>query len=235
MNNSRTTTPMRVVLLLAVLFITVAGCAKGASFRLDKNYSMVRPASIAVLPTITLHEAPDISFAEDFDDFKDEAQAAILIRKILEDKLKLKGYAVLAPLEVDKIYNRAMAKGYDESRKMGREELASLFGTQAVIFSEITHWDSTRMANYASLKVGAHLELYLSDGTMLWNADQNTREADVRLDKPSLEFAIIKAYEPRIERIIDAILATLPARPVTDKERVLQGTEEKEGYFDWLP
>ncbi|MEE8575497.1 MAG: hypothetical protein V3T30_08805 [Thermodesulfobacteriota bacterium] len=120
----------------------------------------------------------------------------------------------------------AVKLGSKRVAQMAPEKACALFKTDAVLYSSLTEWDVDRFVNYASLKVGAKFSLYAKDGTKLWSADYVTTERDARFDKTQMELAIIKAFEPRVQRIVDAIFYTLP--PVKIKN-------EKKRFYNWLP
>jgi hypothetical protein len=138
-------------------------------------------------------------------------------------RLKSLNYAVLDLEEVDEKY---LKLGSGRFKEMNPGEVSRFFGADAVLYTRITKWEEKLLVAYASLEIGAGFELYSADGTMLWKAHYSTSESDIKFDRTSMELAVIKVYEPRIQRVVNAVFSTLPPG--------LKRKEEKR-FFDWLP
>jgi hypothetical protein len=194
--------------LIAVVIAT--GCGKTVSYRLSDEYAISSPKSVAILPL-----ASDVKNAD--------RESLQLFRSAIYSKLKEKNFRVLPLTIVD---DAAVKLGVDYVAHMKPNEAAALFKTDAVLYGTLSDWDVDAFVTYASLKVGASFALYSSDGTRLWKASYDTTERDTRFDKTQLELAVVKAYEPRIQRIVDAVFYTLPPVKIMS---------EKKRYYDWLP
>lgn len=138
---------------------------------------------------------------------KEDADIASLFRKLTAGKLKSLNYAALPLEEVD-------AKGTDSI-------------ADAYLYIHIKEWDRDSFAGYVSLRVDAAYEMYSRDGVRLWSSEYSTKESDLNLDERSREYGVFGAYEPRIERLVEALLSTLP--PCAPAK-----TAEKK-FFQWLP
>ncbi len=203
--------------LLVLLLLTAAGCGNPVRYRLAEDYTLHAPVTVAVLPVEGAVE---------------DREVKEFFRAAAAEKLRELGYDVIDPARVDEVYVRV-----EDTRLNGMspKEAASLLGTDAVLHIDITKWRKKLLTPYASLKVGAEFVLYASDGRRLWKARYRTKESDLRLDRQALEFGIIKAYEPRIERIVGSVFVTLPSAQLPEE---LDKKEEEDGpreFFQWLP
>ncbi len=138
---------------------------------------------------------------------KEDAEIAALFRKLTAGKLKALNYAAL-PLE------EADAKGTDSR-------------ADAFLYIHIRDWDRDSFAGYVSLRVDAAYEMYSKDGARLWTAEYSTKESDINLDERSREYGVFGTYETRIERLVEALLSTLPPGEPS------KSAEKK--FFQWLP
>lgn len=192
------------------VFVAATGCGKTVSYKLSNEYAISNPRSIAILPLSS--------------DVKDADREGLqLFRQAIYSKLKEKNMRVVPISVVD---DAAVKLGVDYLARMKPHEACALFKTDAVLYGTLSEWDVDTFVTYASLKVGASFALYSSDGTRLWKASYDTTERDARFDKTQVELAVVKAYEPRIQRIVDAVFYTLPPAKVIT---------EKKSYYDWLP
>ena len=66
-------------------------------------------------------------------------------------------------------------------------------------------------------------------GERVWRAEFDTGDSDMGLERELLELGVIKAYEPAIQRVIDAVFSTIPENKVSAR-----GKPER-AYYDWLP
>ncbi|HAO93722.1 MAG: hypothetical protein A2X99_07540 [Deltaproteobacteria bacterium GWB2_55_19] len=138
---------------------------------------------------------------------KEDADIAALFRKLTAGKLKSLNYAALPLEEVD-------AKGTGSN-------------ADAFLYIHIKDWDRDSFAGYVSLRVDAAYEMYSKDGVRLWSSEYSTKESDLSLDERSREYGVFGTYEPRIDRLVEALLSTLPPGEAAK-------TAEKK-FFQWLP
>ena len=81
------------------------------------------------------------------------------------------------------------------------------------------------------MALGAKFELYDgATGQKFWESEFETEDSDVSLEGNVVEFGVVKAYEPAIQRVIDVIFSTIP---VIDK--ITSKTNPSKGHYDWLP
>lgn len=195
------------ILFLAVL---LAGCSNSVKTAISERYGAHSPKTVAVAPVVWQAEG-------------ESKDAGNTFRTMTAEKLKELNYRVVPLSAVDDTYVK-LGSSYMAARNPS--ELAALFGADAVLFIKIKQWNIDRFVTYASLKVEADYELYSATGERLWRAGYSTRDADLRLDIKSMEYAIIKAYEPKVQRFVDAIFTTLPQANTRSDERT---------FFQWLP
>ncbi len=194
---------------LLLLVLLAAGCSNAVKTTISDRYTASQPRSIAVAPVVWSGGVEDKGVAETF-------------RTMTAEKLKELGYGVVSPEDVDAAFGKLGPAAASKTPA----ELAVLAGTDAVLFIKIREWDISRFVTYASLKVKADYELYSATGERLWTANYSISDADLRLDRSSMEYAIIKAYEPKVQRFVDAVFTTLPKAQARSNART---------FFQWLP
>lgn len=191
------------IFLILVLFMA-AGCMNAVKSSVSPIYGQAAPATIAIMP-VDWSEAKAAGGGDE--------KIGRMFRKVASERLRDMNYNVIAVEAVDEEYKKAGG---------GLTGLADAF-----LYIRIKDWDTDRLSTYASLKIKASFELYSANGTRLWDAEYATSESDLMQDKSSLEYAVIDIYEPRVQRLVDAILSTLP-----------QGAAQKaakKSFFNWLP
>ncbi len=191
-----------------------AGCSNSVTHNLSEQYGKDAPRRVAVLPVEWPASWAGFSAAED-------KAVSYLFRTMVYEKLKAKNFHPAALEAIDEAYLKA---GKAALSRKDPKELASLFNADSVLMVKVTDWDKTTLGGYASLTIDASFEMRSSAGTLLWEAEYSTKESDLRLDAASAEYSVIKAFEPRIQRFVDAVFSTLP-----DSSRA------RDGYFEWLP
>lgn len=200
-------------ILLLALIILISGCAKKVSFELSDEMDRYKPVSVVVMP-VTVNS----------DQKKIETNVLELVRSTALDKLLEKGYTPFPLKDTDKILR--------ERKLLGREKLPAprtlgpLFRTDAVLYTRITEWNEGQLASYASLKIGIEFMLYSTKGVLLWRGSYSTKQSDFRFDGDATKLGVLKAYEPRIQRIEDSVFLTLPAT---------RGKKERQEFYRWLP
>lgn len=203
---------IRFASILMLLLLVAAGCGNTVETTLSEDYRRLNPYRVAVLPVVWEEEAAD-----------DAPSVSYLARVMAVEKLKSMSYSVV-PLEtVDEGF---LKEGTAASFKRPPSEIASMTGADALLYTRIIEWDKSSFAAYASLDIEASFELRSKDGTTLWSALYSTGDRDLRLDTESMELAIHKAYEARLQRFVDIVFKTLP------KAEDPAGARE---FFRWLP
>jgi hypothetical protein len=197
-------------LLIIVFLFSLASCGNSVSYKTHPNYGLRAPRTIAILPVTSKNK-------------KITSDARRLLRTVVARKLIEKNYHVVSLDEVDRRY---IKYGSEQLEAMEPARLAGLMKADAVLYTTITKWDENSLATYASLKVGVGFKLFSKDGLRLWRAAYDTKESDIRLDRTQVELAVLKVYEPRIQRLVDTSFITLPN--TFDKD-------ERKEFFKWLP
>lgn len=199
--------------LLLVLIILITGCAKKVSFKLSDEFARQKPRSVVVMPVTVTSKQKNIS-----------ADVLKLVRSTARENLLEKGYSAFSLEDTDKVLKEKKFLG---TKKLpAPRTIAPTFRADAVLYTIITEWNEDQLASYASLKIGVQFMLYSSKGTLLWEGSYSTKQSDFRFDADATALGVLKAYEPRIQRIEDAVFLTLPVSP---------RNEEKREFYRWLP
>ncbi|HLC17643.1 MAG TPA: hypothetical protein VJM57_01330 [Thermodesulfobacteriota bacterium] len=206
-------------LLLIVTVVGFNGCAPPVRYSVTEWFHQLKPETVAVLPVKWGTEWAGGAEGGGSGD----AEVARLFRTMSAERLTSMNYRTVSMEEVDRRYPETGREGF---KKMAPADVAQALGVDAVLYISITEWDPSLLATYASLEMGATFELYGRNSSKLWRAEYESKESDIRLDRESMELAVLKAYEPRIERFVRAVFSTLPpAEQRTHKKR----------FFEWLP
>lgn len=203
---------MKKTLVSIALLIILAGCGPAIKHSLSPEYGQISPKKVVILPVVwekkSVQETEEIS---------------LLFRKMSLEKLASLNYAPVSLDEVDKagegVPNWFVGKPV--------HEIAGKLNADSVLFIRVTDWDKDDFLPYTSLEIAASFELASALGKSLWKAEFSTKEADLGLDSRSMELAVQKTYEPRVQRFVDAVFTTLPPGEAADSKR--------KTYFQWLP
>ncbi|MCC6502227.1 MAG: hypothetical protein IT362_03695 [Deltaproteobacteria bacterium] len=203
---------MKKTLVSIALLLILAGCGPAIKHTLSPEYGQISPKKVVVLPVVwekkSVQETDAIS---------------LLFRKMSSEKLFGLNYYPIPLEEVD----RAGAGKPDWFVGKPVHEIAALLNADSVLFIRVTDWDKDDFTPYKSLEIAASFELASALGKSLWKAEYSTNEADLGLDSRSMELAVQKTFEPRIQRFVDAVFTTLPPGEAKSGQR--------KTYFQWLP
>ncbi len=195
------------------LLIMVYGCAGPVRHALTPDFTEKGPRGVIVMPV----EWADMNSPED-------SYANGLMRLMAEERLKAMGYD---PIGIRPAHDPAWLKD------RGAEEILSLYGADAVLGIKILRWDMDAVTGYASLRIKASFSLASGGDKPLWSAVYDETDFDLRLDNESNELAVIKAFEPRLQRLIDSVFSTLPHAGRAKEEKT--GDAGAGTHYDWLP
>lgn len=200
-------------LYLVSLFLAavlLAGCQGKVRHSMVEDYPSRSPVTVVVMPVVWEDSAPEGPEREEVES---------LWRGLSVEGVRRLGYTVPGPEVAD--------RRYEPGPKLDPAEAARSLGADGVMYVFVEEWDTDVFVTYASFSIGARFELYSKEGERLWRASYSTSESDVALtDRERVEYSVLKTYEPRVQRVVDAVLSTLPSPPAGS---------ESEGYFDWLP
>ncbi len=206
---------MRIFFIVLLLAFVVLGCGKSVKYKVSDNFTEQGVRRVAVLPiggVVT------------------DARIKSLFTRFSIEMVTRRGYEVV---ELKDLQDFARQSGLSQ-KTLDREALKALgerAGVDGFLLVEVTRWDKSFFASYASLKVGTEIALYSSLGDKLWRAKYRTKESDFRFDKEALELGVLTVYEPRIERIVDTLFRTLPNASVDGSSQKRPGGKK---FFDWL-
>ena len=195
--------------ILILLLTLVAGCGHAVKHTVSTEHYRLKPHTVALLPVVWKGDAKEA----------EKNEVSLVFNDMVAEKVRSLGYAVTVVDEDD-------ARAADAATTPPAE-LARRFGAETVMYSSITGWDTDQLETYAALTLRARFNLYSANGSELWKAEHTSKKSDLRLDKRPMEIAIIDAWEPKVQRFIDIVFATLP------RSETPAGAQEK--YFDWLP
>ncbi len=202
-------------LLSVLVVLALQGCASKVDYDLTREFSVVPLRDVAIARVAWPQGRWE----------SDEADAARAIggifREMTEERLKHLNYAVVPSGVVDK---RIDSAGMD-ARVASPADVVRAAGADAVLFITVDRWDVDTVLTYKSLEIEATYELYSGTGTLLWRAYYSTSEADLGLDEERVRLTVVDIYEPRVQRFVDAVMATLPRNTVEAPPK---------RYFDWL-
>jgi len=203
---------MKKSVIILSAFLLLAGCGPAVRHTVAPEYAQIAPRRVVVLPVIW----EDRAAAE-------AEKISLLFRQMSSERLGLLNYSAVPLAEVDSF------SGGDPDWFSGKtvDEIAAPFKADSVLFIRVTGWDKDDLLPYTALKISAKFELASALGKTLWKAEYSTSEADLGLDSRTMELAVQKAYEPRVQRFVDAVFSTMPAGEARK--------EPRKSYFDWLP
>lgn len=201
-------------MLVCMAIFLVSSCSWTTTDNtLSDKFRKERPYTLAVLPVEWASDVPE------------KRKAIELFRAMSSDKLLTMGYR-LVPLEtVDAVYLKSDAPAMTEKPLAG---MAEKLDADGLVLIQVADWDIDHLGSYASLNIEAAFSIYSKKGELIWNSSYKTSESDASpdFDSEPVDLAVVKAYEPRILRFVEAIFATLPQAEKPGSEST---------FFDWLP
>lgn len=221
-------------ILAAALLLTATGCANKAAYNISPSYYPLKPRSIAVMPV----EWPPGVMKLGWEDKGEGAlkghseKISETFELIINRRLRSQGYSTL-PVERSSVsFSGYSAPPPLEShieaspiRSAEAKVLASSLGVDGIMFTTMADWDESTIYTYASFKVSALFELYSKEGTRLWRSSYKLSRRELNLDIEPAEYAVIKIFEPKLQRFVDSVFITLPEG---------DGEVKKREHFNWL-
>lgn len=182
------------------LAAVAAGCAAVANHSMVPDYKARTPRSIAVLPV--MNETVSLKAPEIF-------------RPMVYNKLSGKGYETPVISSVDSRLLEKEIREAGQIHTLPPQELGKLLGVDALLYTTVTEFSTTYLVAYASMTVSARFELKdAKSGEKLWDSDHAVKERKLGLSMETLKFAALQSYQPYVEQVISASLATLPDGPL---------------------
>lgn len=202
------------LLLVCIVILLTASCGgPTADGVLADRFRKDRPYTVAVLPVEWTSDAPE------------KRKAISHFRTLSSEKLLAMGYR-LVPLEAVDALN--LNNGANALTEKQMTEAAEKLDADGLVLIRVVNWDIVRFSSYASLNIEADFSIYSKKGELIWNSSYKTSESDssFELDAEPVDLGVVKVYEPRILRFVEAVFATLPhaEKPGNDNT-----------FFDWLP
>lgn len=211
--------------LFVLLFLVLSsyGCTThNVRHTLSPAYGKAAPVSIVALPA-AWKVAPAAASDE-------EKRVGRIISDLVVERLKSRNYT-MAAIDDASVKAGEGLKGAVDARKYA--EIARAHKVDAIVATVITDWKkSSSVAGYVSLKFESDFIMVAANGELLWSAHSEAKESDlpvplsVRSDREAVEISVLKAYEAKLQRYVDAVFSTLP--PMTT-------AAQRKTYFDWLP
>jgi len=201
------------LIFLSFLLLLFVGCTKTVSYNISEDFTRIGPVSVVVMPVMMM-ASPD----------EGETKELKLVRTTVQEKLKEKNYSTVP---INEVNSKLISKGLFKGEKLPAPQLvAPVFKSDAILYTHITEWDKSKIASYVALKIGIEFHLYSANGKLLWEGSFSTKESDIRMDSSATELGVLKAYEPRVQRLVDTIFLTMP--PARRRTKT-------EDFFKWLP
>ena len=194
---------LRYAILFLILSSLSLGCGPRVFHTVAPDYVERMPSSIAVLPV--KNETVDLDAPEVF-------------RLKLFNKILSKGYRSPPVEEIDSKLERQDIKEAGQLDSMLPEEIGEYMNVDAVLYTTVTEWSTLYLVLYASIKVGARFEVIdTNTGEQLWESEHTVTQRKLAFDddsvKETLTFALLKQYEPFVEKVVDIAFSTLPNGP----------------------
>ena len=167
------------------------------------DYQSRIPLSIAVLPV--QNETVDMDAPKAF-------------RPKIFDAIIDKGYLSPPTTGIDHILAQKDIKEAGQLGALTPQEIGICLDVDALLFSTVTSWSTKYLVVYSSINVGARFQLIdAKTGEQLWESKREVSEkrfgADEEQMMRNLTFAVLKRYEPYIDKVINSTLSTLPNGP----------------------
>src|SRR3990172_10438624 len=140
-------------LLLIVTVVGFNGCAPPVRYSVTEWFHQLKPETVAVLPVKWGTEWAGGAKGGGSGD----AEVARIFRTMSAERLTSMNYRTVSMEEVDRRYPETGREGF---KKMAPAQVAQALGVDAVLYISITEWDSSLLATYAYLEMGATFELY---------------------------------------------------------------------------
>lgn len=206
---------------LALILFALSACPSASSqvtLAVHPDYPELAPRSIAVLP---------------FGNMGPDLDATPLVRPIVAERLRYKGYLVPALSEVDQILKENGVMISHDVHMFTPRELGEMLGVDAAMFGIVTDFTTKFAALYASVAVQLRLELVdCRTGETLWQNEQraarNTalesiftflqfheqpEKALLLITAQNILFAALEDLYPYAEEAAKRTLAPLPPGP----------------------
>lgn len=204
---------MKKILLILLASACLGGCSTPVRNTVSDEFVRTRPQKIAIMPVFWEGEAD-----------KDANAISLLFRNLSAEKLSGLNYRTVS---LEDIQKTGADPGRDWYSRRPAQEITGPLKADSVLYIHLKSWDRTKLLTYGALKISAEFELRSAAGKLLWSADYSTKESDLSLDGTQMELALHKAYEPRIQRFVDAVFTRFPEGAAQEAP--------KKSYFQWLP
>jgi len=181
------------------------------------DFSLYRPSLVAVLP---------------MDNFSPDLDASPLIRPIVQERIRAKGYNSLPLSQVDTILKENGVLVSHDVYMFTPQQLGKILGVEALVYGTITEFNKRYALIYSDIKVRLRLEMVdARTEQTLWKSEHlstdNTLLGSLQIlllsDKPkealpsimvynTAYYALVQ-YRPFAESAVQATLASLPFGP----------------------
>jgi hypothetical protein len=210
------------ILILALAVFWLGGCASRMEddFVQSHNpeFDQLRPTTVAVLPFTNMTTSMD---------------ATPLIRPVVAERVRYKGYQVKNLEKVDEILHEEGVQIAHDVYAFTPQEFGEMLEVDAVMFGTVVDFTTKYAGVYASVAVQIKLELVdCETGEILWQNEQRAAENTavesiitmlMYAEEPekglavvaasNALWAIIETYRPYVEKAAAKTLASLPSGP----------------------
>lgn len=205
-----TESPVRAIEFFAVAMVmfVLTSCGGTISHKLSNEYPPKDLTTVTVLP---------------ISGFADPA-AKEVFRSMIRTALSDKNFVVLLDSAAEEVYLRL---GKVKFYSLDPKDMALAIGADMVMFCKVYKMEVTDTAGYKALDISAGYKLFDNKGELLWESDHEIGDSGFGFDPELNELAVIEAYEPKVQRLVDASFTTLPSLP--------HNISESGGHYGWLP
>jgi hypothetical protein len=193
-------TRVRNILLLIIIISFIIGCGSKISRTIIPDYDKKGIRLVALMP-ITNKTG--------------DAEAAILLRKTMLEKIYFKGYPKIPLNVVDekikKIYGNSKIP---EATNISSKAVGEILGVDAVMYCTLDEWKTSLMLIYAPTTVAVSFELRSAKtAEILWKTNYKVVKRNYDFTNKRLEMKSCQTFELAAQEVVDKAMSTLPNGP----------------------
>jgi len=190
----------RNTLLLIIIISFIFGCGSKISCTIIPDYDKKGIRLVALMP-ITNKTG--------------DAEAAIVLRKAILEKIYFKGYPKIPLNVVDEKIKKIYGNGKIlEDKNIPPKAVGEILGVDAVMYCTLDEWKTSFMLIYASTTVAISFELRSAKtGEILWKTNYKVAKRNYDFTKKRLEMKSCQMFELAAQEVVDKAMSTLPNGP----------------------
>jgi len=179
---------LRNILLLIIIISFIFGCGSKISRTIIPDYDKKGIRLIALMP-ITNKTG--------------DAEAAIVLRKAILEKIYFKGYPKIPLNVVD-----------EKIKKIPPKAVGEILGVDAVMYCTLDEWKTSFMLIYAQATVAVSFELRdAKTEEILWKTNYKVAKRNYDFTRKRLEMKSCQMFELAAQEVVAKAMSTLPNGP----------------------